>query len=174
MAIEFYPTPKLIKITSGTSITALEIYNAAMDWVDSQEGMAYTCPIAAYGKFGMGGGVYSDSIFVLLDGWKIKLYNGTYQFTIIGTLITDDQTARTISPDSGNVEVVFQVTSQGINLQSDDIATIKKLNQNRWKILNNQLIIYDDDGVTPIRTFDLKNAAGEPAEQDVYERQPTP
>jgi len=61
MAIEFNPIDKLILITSGTSISALEIYNAAMDWVDEQENMAYTVPMKAIGKFPMGGGINSDS-----------------------------------------------------------------------------------------------------------------
>lgn len=113
MAIEFDPINKWIKITSGTSISALAIYNAVMDWVDAKENMGYSIPMKAVGKFPMGGGINSDSIFILTNGWKIKLYDGTYQFTITGTLITDDETQRTIPPDSGNVEVVFQTSSQG-------------------------------------------------------------
>lgn len=114
MAIQFNPIDKLILITSGTSISALEIYNAAMDWVDEQENMAYTVPMKAVGKFPMGGGINSDSIFILINGWKIKLYDGNYQFTFTGTLITDDETPRTVPPDSGNVEVIFQTSSQGV------------------------------------------------------------
>lgn len=70
--------------------------------------------MSAVGKAPLGGGVYTDSVFILQDGWKIKLYDGTYQFIIVGTVITDDETDRTVPPDSGNVEVIFQVSSQGI------------------------------------------------------------
>jgi len=35
------------------------------------------------------------------------------------------------------------------------LALMKKIETGRWKILNNQLIIYDDDGITPLKTFDL-------------------
>ena len=66
----------------------------------------------AIGKAPLGGGVYTDSIFILQKGWKIKFWSGTYQATITGTLITDDETERTVPPDSGSVEVVFQVSSQ--------------------------------------------------------------
>jgi len=112
MSIQFDPIDKLIKITSGTSITALEVYNAVMDWCDEQENMGYTIPMKAVGKFPMGGGVNSDSIFILINGWKIKLYDGNYQFTFKGTIITDDESPRTVPPDSGNVEMVFQTASQ--------------------------------------------------------------
>ena len=114
MAIVFDPISKLIKITSGTEIDALTIYNATMDWVDDQSSMDEDVPLAAVGKNPLGGGVYTDSIFILQNGWKIKLYDGTYQFVIKGTVITDDESPRTVPPDSGNVEVIFQVSSQGI------------------------------------------------------------
>jgi len=114
MAIEFDPINRYIKITSGTSISALEIYNATMDWCDEQPTIVHSVPMAAIGKAPLGGGVYTDSIFILQDGWKIKFWNGTYQAVITGTVITDDGTPRTVPPDSGNVEVIFQVSSQGI------------------------------------------------------------
>ena len=113
MAIIFDPINKLIKITSGTSISALEIYNATMDWCDETENMGYTVPIRADGKFWMKEGVYSDSIFRLINGWKIKLYDGTYQFIITGTLLPEEGESRTVPPDNGNIEIIFEVSSQG-------------------------------------------------------------
>ena len=114
MGIEFDPINKYIKITSPTTeLTALEIYSQVMDWCDDQPTMGYTVPMRAVGKAPLGGGVYTDSIFILQNGWKIKFWSGTYQAKITGTLITDDETPRTVPPDSGNVEVVFQVSSQG-------------------------------------------------------------
>lgn len=115
MTISFDGVNKLIKILAGTGspLPALTIYSQAMDWADDQGAMCHTPPMYAVGKAPLGGGVYTDSIFVLQDGWKIKLYDGTYQFIIMGTVITDDETPRTVPPDSGNVEAVFQVSSQG-------------------------------------------------------------
>jgi len=49
---------------------------------------------------------------------------------------------------------------------------MKKIKTNRWKIDNNQLTIYDNDGVTPLKTFNLKNKAGDPTETEPYERVP--
>lgn len=113
MGIEFDAINKYILITSPTTdLAALQIYNATMDWCDDQPTMGYTVPMKAIGKAPLGGGVYTDSIFILQDGWKIKFWSGTYQATITGTLITDDESERTVPPDSGNVEVVFQVSSQ--------------------------------------------------------------
>lgn len=115
MGIEFDPVNKWIKITEPTTeVGALDIYSAAMDWADEPENMAYSPPMKAVGKFDMGGGVYSDSIFMLQDGWKIKFWSGNYQAVIRGTLLPEPGQPRTVPPDTGNVEVVFQVCAQGI------------------------------------------------------------
>jgi len=56
----------------------------------------------------------------------------------------------------------------GITLNTDglvegtDIEMIKKVQTNRWKIIGNQLIIYNDDGVTPLKTFNLSGESTTP------------
>lgn len=40
----------------------------------------------------------------------------------------------------------------------DDLTKVRKIMTNRWKITSNQLIEYDDDGTTPLNTYDLKKA----------------
>jgi len=117
VGVEFDPYNKWILITAPTTdITALEIYSEAMDWSDDPENLDSSPPMYAYGKFPLGGGADSDSIFVInaSDGWKIKPYNGNYQLIVRGTIITDDESPRNIPPDSGVVVIVYQVSSQGI------------------------------------------------------------
>lgn len=50
-----------------------------------------------------------------------------------------------------------------------DITLIKKVEVNRWKISSNQLTIYDDDGVTALKVFNMKKLSaadgGEPDER---------
>ncbi len=52
-----------------------------------------------------------------------------------------------------------------------DVELVKQIETGAWKVLNNQMIFYGSDGL-PLRTFDLKNATGQPAMKDVYERVP--
>lgn len=54
------------------------------------------------------------------------------------------------------------------------LNTILKYQRNRTKIdtANAQLVIYDDDGTTPLTTFDLKDFNGMPSVQEVCERIP--
>lgn len=203
MTVTFDPTNKWILLPVGTSITAQSIYNDAMDWVDSDEGIGHLVPMEAVGYANLGGGAYSDKIFILRNGWKLKPYDGTYTLTVTGTLLALDEDDipydRTVPPDSGYVQWVFQVTSQGIVVavgsgvtQQDkediadlvetqtgiplkasvddvyDIVTfIRKLNEGRWRIVGNQLIIYDTDNATPIKTFNLSGTSTTPYSERV-------
>ena len=51
-----------------------------------------------------------------------------------------------------------------------EIEMIRKIVGNDWEIKNNQLIIYDDDGETPLLVFDLYDRLGNPAEVNVFKR----
>ena len=207
------------------SFSAQELYNRTMEWVDEQESMDDEVPMSAVGYAPLGGGSYTDKIFTLQNDWKIRLLEGNYIVTFIGTLITDDGSERVSRPKAGAIQCVFQVSSQGIlsvtgsgvtsqdkidianlvesqtgspikaklntnlDIPISDVAElvwsnsigitlaervnlIRKIEEGRWKIVNNQLIIYDDNGTTPIKTFNLKDKSGQPAEKDVFERDP--
>lgn len=52
------------------------------------------------------------------------------------------------------------------------LKNLLKLNKNRLRITGNQLILYNDDGTTPLYTWDLKNSAGVAASQDIYDKVP--
>lgn len=112
MPIQFDSIKKHILLPPGTEFTAQEIYNAVMDWADEQEAMDDDPPMLSTGYAPLGGGAYTDKIFILSNGWKLKPASGTYQLTIKGTIVTDDETSKIVLPDYGNVEVVFLVSSQ--------------------------------------------------------------
>jgi len=59
-----------------------------------------------------------------------------------------------------------------ISTIKDNVDIIRKIETGRWKILNNTMIFYDDDGTTPFLTFDLKNSNGVSSNIDVFERVP--
>jgi len=52
------------------------------------------------------------------------------------------------------------------------VGKILKISKNKWEILNNQMIFYDDDGTTALHTFNLQNKAGGATDRDVYKRVP--
>lgn len=78
-------------------------------------------------------------------------------------------------------ECYVEATVDGIDthwvdsfFKSDELADIiflKDMIGGRWLIENNQMKFYKDDNITLIATFDLKNASGDPAMKDVFERE---
>ncbi|MEK0335826.1 MAG: hypothetical protein QQN41_00115 [Nitrosopumilus sp.] len=52
------------------------------------------------------------------------------------------------------------------------VGKILKIEKNKWEIKDNQMIFYDDDGTTPLYTFNLQNKAGGKTDRDVYKRVP--
>lgn len=48
---------------------------------------------------------------------------------------------------------------------------VRKINTNNWEIKDNQLLIYDDDGMTPLLVFNLYDKLGNPAEVNVFKRE---
>lgn len=122
MAITFDPVNKLILLTSPTTdVSAQSLYNASMDWADELDNMIYDVPMDANGKFALGGGVFSDTIYRLLSSWKLKWYDGDKTVLVAGTIITDDETSRTVAPDAGSIETIFQVNTSGTVEISDMI-----------------------------------------------------
>lgn len=71
----------------------------------------------------------------------------------------DELAAANLPTDVANVktDTAAILTDTGTTLQ-DDITLIKKYLGNKWAIVGNQLIFYDDDKATPIRTFTLDSA----------------
>lgn len=74
------------------------------------------------------------------------------------------------------MNVALENSVQNIKQKTDsinwsDIAFIKAIQGGQWKVKNNQMIFYDEDNGTEIARFNLFNAEGEPAIENVTERQ---
>lgn len=78
-----------------------------------------------------------------------------------------------VTPRVNHVEIEFHTLIGIMRIMDDAIDTVRKVETNRWKIsANNKMIIYDDDGTTPLITFNLKDLAGSPSYKKVFERVP--
>ena len=76
-----------------------------------------------------------------------------------------------IFPDGFKIHhhVVVDTFNASIN---DKIDLIRKFLMNRWKIDNYELIIFDDDGITPLKKYKLYDKLGQPTETNVFDRVP--
>jgi len=94
--------------------------------------------------------------------------------TSIQTDVTSIQTDVTaVQTDVTAVQTdVTAVQSSVVGLQTD-ITFLRQVESGRWEITSdNQMIIYDSDGTTPLLTFSLLDADGEPTTQNPFERVP--
>ncbi len=74
--------------------------------------------------------------------------------------------------------LALEVTLQLVKTETDKIPSletvltlISDIEGGRWRITGNQMIFYKDDNTTEVARFNLFDAAGDPAEEDVFERQ---
>jgi len=86
------------------------------------------------------------------------------QYIIEYDLIDTD----TIQTRVGEDLIVRDIASQ------TDLLIIKAIQTGRWRIYLNQLFLYGTDGVTVTHLFNLKDADGNPATNNVTERVPVP
>ena len=72
-----------------------------------------------------------------------------------------------------NFTQLFDVNAK-LDLVNDLVTTLLKYSTNRTKIDNTAMtmVVYDNDGITPIKTFNLKNFVGSPSITEVAERAP--
>jgi hypothetical protein len=67
--------------------------------------------------------------------------------------------------------VTEDVTVHDLALQVD-LALVRQVETGRWRIIGDQMIFFGPDETTPILTFDLKDQAGLPTMENVFERVP--
>lgn len=102
---------------------------------------------------------------------------------------TDSDTLKTISDQIDTISVsvdaeeiadavwlneVRELTSSaGLTVDEHTILeNILKIEKNKWEIKGKQMIIYDDDGITELYKFDLRNKENIPTDEEIYKRIP--
>ena len=82
--------------------------------------------------------------------------------TTAASAVTEATAAKTAAQAAQTAAVAAQA----------DAAQLKKAALNRWKIQGTQLLIYEDNGTTIFKTYDLKDSAGQPSSTTIFERVP--
>ena len=92
--------------------------------------------------------------------------NGLYQYNF--TAPADVQ--RMIADVASTSPVAYGVEAVCVAEWADQVDKIKKIESGRWKILSNQLLVYDEDDTTVLYTFDLLDSSGNASSTEIYER----
>lgn len=101
--------------------------------------------------------------------WDANIFIWTYDFAVIGYM-QGEWRFRGVSTDPNALPQWKTGIYWGDYV--DDIRTIRKIQTNRWRVdvALRQLIMYEDDGVTIMRTWNLFDDAGVPSGTRVFER----
>lgn len=152
MAVTFDGPNKLILIDTSTSLTVNYIYSQSKLWDCQHDNMQYLSPFASAGKASLGGGVYTDSIYVLSNGWKLKPvgYSANTIVSLVGTLITDNGSALTVPPTSGQpVTWQFQTSTNATIVTVSGGSGLSQAEHDQLMALYN--------GLTPAQQTQLGN-----------------
>ena len=72
--------------------------------------------------------------------------------------------------DGATMVGVEELVVEDFAIQAD-LLVVKQVETGKWKIINNQMIFYEEDNTTEIFRCNLFNSAGLPAMEDIYERE---
>ena len=110
----------------------------------------------------------ADNSLVVTDEALTEVGDGFYKFLFTSYdetknyVFRADRTSTLVGAD----RYVF-----GSN-ENNEVTQVRKIQTNKWEIVNTQWIEFDDDGTTALRTYDLFDESGNPSKNAVFKRQP--
>jgi hypothetical protein len=151
------------------------------DWLATPALQKARFPIEPKGGDTLPVGVLGDS-YILVNGWKIQPYEADHTLIIEGNLFPEAEPLVVDSVGAYRIDVTRQVSTlvevRIDDTQSADMSLMRKILDNRFHTdpVTGKAILYDDDGVTPIREWDIYEdvAATQPYRSQGTERRDPP
>jgi hypothetical protein len=153
-----------------------------------EDGIVFEDPIDHNTTYSVAGVTYARKIEVINgynitltpdSQWTVRLTGSNNNLFDVENGILNQNQVQVIANNSAGLIItgtsgLTPTESAQLSAMSTNVASILKLETGRWKIdtATNQMIFYDDDGVTPLYTFDLKDAGGSPTSSSPFERVP--
>ena len=200
ITIDFTLSPRIITVASpSTTVTIQDLHDTLRNEESRIWNMSFNKVVSSFGKQSLGSGTSVGITMVLQDSklaFAARAGPSYIQCTVTGgNLLAVDANAVSmdpISPTAFTQIVVAQSASatriqdtaewtaaektnvtNKVNTMTPQMNTVYNIQYGKWKIVSNQLLMYDPaDGVTVIRTFNLFDKDGNPAEVNVTERRP--
>ena len=134
------------RININTGITTIDVvsdlYKAWKDWVMVGNNMCYPQAFRYVGGDAIGGGNRIASYFFLMNGWKVKPFEGNQTLNINGNLFSDDG-ADPFVPTIGayNVLKIMQTSSNATVIYTGGSALTSEEHTALMNALSKQLYI---------------------------------
>ena len=166
----------------------IDLYSDWKEWLSTEDNAKFPPAMRTIGGDPTVGVKSVAPYFFLMNGWKVRPYEGNHTLNISGNLFVDEPGTygyNIIVSTIGTYRVLVNMsttsdatvitagsgwTTEEKNTLLDNVYMIKQINSGCWYITNNQMIFYKDDNETEIMRFDLLNKDGKPAMIDVFKR----
>jgi len=112
-----------------------------------------------------------DGTLIVNQATMIELSAGVYKYEFSGDETKD---YLTISDGGATLAVTERYKFGGTETTElqNNIKDILRVEFGRWKISNNKMTFYKEDGISILHEFNLKDQAGNPNSLNVFERTP--
>ena len=109
-----------------------------------------------------------DGSLVVTDEALTETGDGFYKFSF-----TDYDESKTYSFRADGTSTLTGTDRYvfGTN-ENNEVTQVRKIATNKWEIVSNQWIEFDDDGTTALRSFNLFDESGNPSKNSVFKREP--
>jgi hypothetical protein len=202
-ALEYDPVTRIIQVvrspTSGlvTIDVVRDVYSDAKEqWLADPALRRLRFPYTVIGGEPIAPGI-DVGTYVFLDvdaGWRIRPFEADHEARYLGNLYPANPDLSMFVSTLGDFTVVTamersslsQVIATGGPAPGDSVWSeaekdhildavdfMHQIDAGRWRIVDNQMVFYSEDGVTPLRTFDLFDENGQPTMTQPFERVPT-
>ena len=194
MAFVFDGPNRIIALSLGTtSFDVADIYSRWKEWVAESDNAKYLPAFAgSVGGEPLGGGQFVGGYFFLQNGWLIKPQEANHTLIVNGNLFPIPDSAALFAPTSGDFQVNIQLrvssltqavaTGAAVQIWSAaqrdqvlaDTSLSRKLASNKTTLdtNSNTLTTVDDDGTTPLVTWNTFDAQGSPSTNNIHEVDP--
>jgi hypothetical protein len=173
--VNFNEITKIIEITLAPDIDGDVLINVKgdlysdgkEDWVTAENLRKFYFPISVEGGKPLPGEEELGSTFFLNSDWKIRPYNASHRLIINGNLYSVDGSDPFLDTIGTYTVRIMQKVSSLVSstvAQLPEIAEMRKTIYNKKSLVKNgsiwELIIYDNDNITPILNKALKDKNG--------------
>lgn len=129
---------KLITLDFGvTEFEVQDMYSDWKEWVHIPGNAKWLAVFATIGGESIGGGQTISPYFQMINGWKIRPHEANHLLTVIGNLITDDESDPFL-PTLGNFNVSIRsiVTSNSITTGGNPLDCCDTIDEINTKVDN--------------------------------------
>ncbi len=131
--LTFKGDARLIELDPNTTeINVQDIYSRYKDWVLDDEGAKWANAMTPVGGQPIGGGSFIAPYIVLINNWKIKPFEGNHILTVVGNIISDDESNPFVDTGGDFNVTIKNIVSSNTIAVGGDRYTLEQIAQEVW------------------------------------------